>query len=118
GRPKPDTLFSDPASATELFAPRASRDLDAAIGGAQAGYNWLAGMWLAGIEWDLNYSGQRARLNAVCPGEICNPPLIGVIGDPSVIANFEDGQKVEWFATLPARLGATLTPPSIATLTS
>jgi outer membrane immunogenic protein len=102
GRSKTDTVFSDPASATQLFATRASRELDGAIGGAQAGYNWLAGIWLAGIEGDLNYSGQRAGLNAVCPGEICNPSLIGVIGDPSVIARFDQGQKLEWFATLRA----------------
>src|SRR5262249_42078507 len=110
GRSKTDTIFSDPASATGLLATSASRRLDGAIGGAQAGYNWLAGIWLAGVEGDLNYSGQRARLNAVCPGEICNPALIGVVGDPSVIANFEDSQKLEWFATLRARLGVTVTP--------
>src|SRR6266478_3161084 len=95
GRLKTDTIFSDPASGTELFATRASRQLDGAIGGAQAGYNWLASIWLAGVEGDLNYSGQRAKLNAVCPGEICNPALIGVVADPSVIGNFEQGQKFE-----------------------
>jgi opacity protein-like surface antigen len=118
GRSRTDTVFSDPASATELFATRASRDLDGAIGGAQAGYNWLAGgVLLAGVEGDLNYSGQRAGLNAVCPGEICNPALIGVIGDPSVIAQFEQGQKLEWFATLRARLGVTVTPDAVAYVT-
>src|SRR5262249_49757297 len=117
GRSKTATVFSDPASATELFATRASRALDGAIGGAQAGYNWLAGLWLAGVEGDLNYSGQRAKLNAVCPGEICNPSLVGVMGDSSVIARFEDGQKLEWFATLRARLGVTVTPDAVAYVT-
>jgi opacity protein-like surface antigen len=69
------------------------------------------------VEGDLNYSGQRAKLNAVCAGEICNPALIGVIGDPSVIANFEQGQKLEWFATLRARLGVTVAPDAIAYVT-
>jgi outer membrane immunogenic protein len=114
GKSKTDTIFSDPGSGAELFTTSASRRLDGAIGGAQAGYNWLAGIWLAGIEGDLNYSGQRAKLNAVCPGEICNPALIGVVGDPTVVANFEDGQKLEWFATLRARLGVTVTPDAIA----
>src|SRR4029453_657657 len=68
-------------------------------------------------EGDLNYSGQRAKLNAVCPGELCNPALIGVIGDPSVIARFEQGQKLEWFATLRARLGVIVTPDTIAYVT-
>jgi iron complex outermembrane recepter protein len=117
GKSRTDTIFSDPGSGAKLFAISASRRLDGAIGGAQAGYNWLAGMWLAGVEGDLNYSGQRAKLNAVCPGELCNPALIGVIGDPSVIARFEQGQKLEWFATLRARLGVTVTPDTIAYVT-
>ncbi len=114
GKSKTDTIFSDPVSGMALFATRASRQLDGALGGAQAGYNWLAGNWLAGIEGDLNYSGQRAKLNAVCPGEVCNPTLVGVIDDPSVVANSEHGQKLEWFATLRGRLGVILTPDAIA----
>jgi opacity protein-like surface antigen len=117
GKSRTDTIFGDPASGAGLFAITASHRLDGAIGGAQAGYNWLADMWLAGVEGDLNYSGQRAKLNAVCPGEICNPTLVSVIGDPSVIANFADSQKLEWFATLRARLGVTVTPDAIAYVT-
>jgi opacity protein-like surface antigen len=117
GKSNTDTIFSDPASGAQLFATNGSRRLDGAIGGAQTGYNWLAGMFLAGVEGDLNYSGQRAKLNAVCPGEICNPGLIGVIGDPSVTARFEQGQKLEWFATMRARLGVTVTPDAIAYVT-
>jgi hypothetical protein len=48
GKSKTDTLFSDPGSGTELFATSASHRLDGAIGGAQAGYSWLAGILLAG----------------------------------------------------------------------
>jgi outer membrane immunogenic protein len=117
GKSKTDTIFSDPGSGAELFATSASRRLDGAIGGAQAGYNWVAGILLTGVEGDLNYSGQRAKLNAVCPGEICNPGLIGVIGNPSVLAKFEDGQKLEWFATLRARLGVTVIPDAVAYVT-
>src|SRR5260370_1378629 len=84
----------------------------------QAGYNWLAGgALLAGVEGDLNSSGQRAKFNAVCPGDVCNPALIGVVDDPSVIAQFEQGQKLEWFATLRGRLGVVATPDAIAYVT-
>jgi opacity protein-like surface antigen len=117
GKSKTDTIFSDPGSGAELFATSVSRRVDGAIGGAQAGYNWLAGILLTGVEGDLNYSGQRAKLNAVCPREICNPGLIGVIGNPSVLAKFEDSQKLEWFATLRARLGVSVTPDAIAYVT-
>jgi len=117
GKSNTDTAFSDPVSGAELFATTRSRRLDGAIGGAQAGYNWLAGVLLVGIEGDLNYSGQRAKFNAVCPGVICNPNLIGAVDDPSVIARFEQGQKLEWFATLRARLGVVATPDAIAYVT-
>ncbi|MGA7487943.1 MAG: TonB-dependent receptor, partial [Xanthobacteraceae bacterium] len=117
GTSKTDTVFSDLAGAGQVFASNASNRLDGAIGGAQAGYNWLAGNLLAGVEGDLNYSGQRAGLAAVCPGEICNPALVGVVGDPSALALFEQGQKLEWFATLRGRLGATVTPGAVAYVT-
>ena len=45
------------------------------------------------------------------------PALIGVVDDPSVIAQFEQGQKLEWFATLRARLGVVATPDAIAYVT-
>jgi opacity protein-like surface antigen len=54
GKSKTDTAFSEPVSGAELFATRRSRELDGAIGGAQAGYNWHAGVLLAGVEGDLN----------------------------------------------------------------
>ncbi len=117
GNSNTDTAFSDPGSGAQLFATSASRKLDGAVGGAQGGYNWLVGKVLAGVEADLNYSGQRARMKAVCPGEICNPGLIGVIPDPSVQAVSEQGQKLEWFATLRGRLGATVTPGAAAYVT-
>jgi outer membrane immunogenic protein len=43
--------------------------------------------------------------------------LIGVVDDPSVTARFEQGQKLEWFATLRARLGVAVTPDAIAYVT-
>jgi hypothetical protein len=32
--------------------------------------------------------------------QICNPALVGVIGDPLVQAIFDQSEKLEWFATL------------------
>src|SRR5882757_3006456 len=117
GKSNTGTAFSDPVSAGQLFATSESRKLDGAIGGAQGGYNWVAGNILAGVEADLNYSGQRARMRAGCPGEVCNPALVGVVSDPSVLALSDQGQKLEWFATLRARLGATITPGALAYVT-
>jgi opacity protein-like surface antigen len=117
GTSNTDTAFTDLATTGQLLATASSNRLDGAIGGAQAGYNWVAGNLVAGVEADLNYSGQRASLTASCPGEVCNPALVGVVGDPSVQALFEQGQKLEWFATLRGRLGATVTPGAVAYVT-
>jgi outer membrane immunogenic protein len=117
GKSDTDTSFSDPASGAELFAANSSRKLKGAIGGAQGGYNRVAGSLLAGIEADLNYSGQRASMKALCPGAICNPGLVGVIADPSVLALSEQGQKLEWFTTLRGRLGVTVTPDVLTYVT-
>ncbi len=117
GKSNTDTVFSDPATSGQLFATSGTRKLDGAIGGAQGGYNWVAGNVLAGVEADLNYSGQRARLRASCPGKVCNPALVGVVSDPSVQAISDQGQKLEWFATLRGRLGTTVTPDTLAYVT-
>jgi iron complex outermembrane receptor protein len=117
GKSKTDTVFSEIASTSQLMATSSANRLDGAIGGAQAGYNWVAGHLIAGVEADLNYSGQRAGLASACPGEVCNPALVGVVSDPSVQAAFEQSQKLEWFATLRGRLGAIITPGTIAYVT-
>jgi opacity protein-like surface antigen len=117
GQSNSDTAFSDIASTGPLLATSSSNRLGGAIGGAQAGYNWVAGTVLAGVEADLNYSGQRAGLASLCPGEVCNPALVGVVADPSVQAVFEQSQKLEWFATLRGRLGAIVTPGAVAYVT-
>ena len=54
GKSNTDAVFSDPATAAQLFASSGSRKLDGAIGGAQGGYNWVAGNLLAGVEADSN----------------------------------------------------------------
>lgn len=117
GRSKTGTLFSDVASTSPPMATSNSNRLDGAVGGAQAGYNWVAGHLIASVEADLNYSGQRAALASACPGEVCNPALVGVVAEPSVQAVFEQSQKLEWFTTVHGRLGAIVTPGTIAYVT-
>src|SRR5262249_25814603 len=114
GKSNTDTAFSDAVSGAELFATSRSRRLDGAIGGAQAGYNWLPGRaLLAGLQGDLNYSGLRAEFVAVCPGGVCNRALIGVVDHPSVSARFEQGQKFEWFVTLRGGVGLGRGPDAV-----
>jgi len=111
GRSITDTLFSDPATGEPLLGPSNTDRFDGGIFGVQAGYNWLNGNLLTGIEGDLQYSTQRASYTSVCPGDVCNPLLV----DAPVTATFE--QKLEWFATLRGRLGTTITPDVLAYIT-
>jgi iron complex outermembrane recepter protein len=117
GRSNTDIVYSDAVSAAAPFADANASRLDGGIFGAQAGYNWVAGNWLAGIEADLQYADQRANLTSICPGAICNPALLGVVGDSSVLVDFEHGQRLEWFGTLRGRFGTTVTPQAVAYVT-
>jgi opacity protein-like surface antigen len=102
GTSKTDALFSDDTG-TALFAvPSTSSKFNGGVFGVQTGYNWLVGNWLFGVEGDLGISGQRAKPTFVCP-DACNP------FGPAV-ASFDLSQKMEWFATLRGRFGATVTP--------
>jgi opacity protein-like surface antigen len=102
GRSNTDALFSDDTGTALFAAPSTSSKFNGGIFGAQTGYNWLIGNWLVGVEGDLQISGQRAKPAFVCP-DACNP------FGPAV-ASFDLSQKMEWFATLRGRFGATVTP--------
>ena len=75
GKSKTDGVFSDATLGAPLFATGSSDSLRGVIGGVQAGYNWQAGNWVAGLEGDIQMSGQGATPSYVCPGAICNPGI-------------------------------------------
>ncbi len=86
------------------FANTANPNVKGWIGGGQAGYNWLRGQWLFGLEGDLQASGERARLD----------------GGATISFTFADGThftdailmtnswKLDWFGTLRGRVGVTV----------
>ncbi len=84
--------------------------MNGAIGGAQTGFNWSMGLWLVGIEADLGLSRQRGEPLFACPQPICNP-------NGPVFARFDESTKLEWFGTLRARFGATITPDALIYVT-
>ncbi len=112
GKSKTDGVFSDATLGTPLFATGSSDSLNGVIGGVQAGYNWQAGNWVAGVEADIQMSGQGATPSYVCPGAICNPTIVDF--DAPVTASFDQGHKLDSFGTLRGRLGTTITPDVIA----
>src|SRR5262245_43375506 len=112
GKSKTDAVFSDGTLGTPLFAASSSDSLKGVIGGVQAGYNWQAGNWVAGLEGDIQLSGQGATPSYVCPGAVCNPTVVDF--DAPVTAKFVQGHKLDSFGTLRGRLGTTITPDVIA----
>src|SRR5215468_9556490 len=112
GKSKTDGGFSDATLGTVLFATGSSDSLRGVIGGVQAGYNWQAGNFVAGLEGDIQMSGQGATPSYVCPGAVCNPTVVDF--DAPVTAKLVQGQKLDSFGTLRGRLGTTITPDVIA----
>ena len=112
GKSNTDTVMNDSTVGTPLVATSTSSKLDGMIFGAQAGFNWQSGPWVAGIEADIQSSRQPGRTTTFdCAGATCNSAL-GALGfDAPVSARME--QRLEWFGTLRARLGATPTPDSL-----
>lgn len=98
----------------------ASFNMDGFVAGLQAGYNWQTGRWVLGVEADIQWTGQKGDANFLCaatavggpclPGATFLPP-----GTPGAALSIE--QKLQWFGTLRARLGHTLTPTSLLYVT-
>ena len=80
----------------------------------QAGYNWTADIWLAGIEGDMQYSRQRGSLTDLCTGDVCNAGLAPL--DAPVNVALE--HKLGWFGTLRGRFGTTVVPQALAYVTA
>ena len=109
-----DTLLSDATTGNPLQSTNASSSkLRGTIFGGQAGYNLVAGNWLAGVELDFQRSNQRGSRTDVCPGAVCNPGLAPA--DAPVTASMQ--QSLEWFSTLRARLGAVVDPDTVGYFT-
>jgi outer membrane immunogenic protein len=69
-----------------LIVPLAQTQMNGFLGGAQAGYNWQAGMWVFGIEGD--FSGADIKGNSPC------------------LLVLNCSTKVNWTADITGRLGA------------
>src|SRR5262249_29456754 len=80
--------------------------------GGKGGFSWRAGPWVAGVEADAQQSQQRGRATTFnCASATCNPAASASGLDAPVTTSM--AQRLEWFGTLRARLGATPTPDSL-----
>jgi outer membrane immunogenic protein len=82
-----------------------STKLNGWIGGTQIGYNFQFGNWLAGIETDLQASGEKGDFNqgvaSSIAGTCCTSSSL-VISETSA-ASYE--AKISWFGTVRGRFG-------------
>jgi outer membrane immunogenic protein len=121
--------FTDTASGALLSATSGRFDMNGAIGGGQAGYNWQQMNWVFGLEADIQGSGQRGGTTAICVGgTLSAPPFNGActpghIGDtapfntPGLPVIFDLSQKLEWYGTFRGRVGALFTPTILGYVT-
>jgi outer membrane immunogenic protein len=98
---------------TVNFAANRSFRMDGVIGGGQLGYNLQNGIWVWGIEADIQASGQKGSTAFTCA-------LLCTSGDAfdelrNVSGTFE--QKLRWFGTLRGRLGVAAGPSVMPYLT-
>ena len=110
GKFNSDALYSDNFG-NPLFATSSSFKHYGGLGGAQVGYNWQAGVAVAGLESDVVFGHQRTTTAFACPGAICNP-AITIAGFDAPVAVVHQ-HNLDWFGTLRGRLGAAVTPDTL-----
>ena len=73
------------------------------IGGGQIGYNWqLVQNWVAGVEADIQGSGEKTRNSFDVASTYVNP-FGGPLGTAVATTAYE--AKISWFGTVRGRLG-------------
>jgi outer membrane immunogenic protein len=119
GRSSTDVSFYNTATGLPIVPPPGSIpsarfDMNGAIAGGQAGYNWQTGSWVWGVEADIQWSGEKGRGNYFCAptpplGGACLPGLTFL---PAFVTgtNLTVDQSLEWFGTARLRGGFLVSP--------
>jgi opacity protein-like surface antigen len=105
-----DTSYSNAALGTPLAADSSYVKHYGALGGGQAGYNWQLGMWVAGLETDMQFAHQRTATSSGCDGAICNAAVTAFDAPVVLVHQY----NLDWFGTVRGRLGASVTPDVLA----
>jgi outer membrane immunogenic protein len=107
--------FVDGVTGAVVSSSNATLDLKGWIAGGQAGYNWVFGSWVWGVEFDFQGTGQSGNASFSC----ANRPPCTPIGVPAgSLTTASLSQDIEWFTTLRLRYGMTVTPSILAYLTA
>lgn len=118
GRSNTDVSYFNTVTGLPIAPPAGSIlgsgfDMNGAIAGGQAGYNWQVNNWVWGLEADIQWSDEKGRgihsCSATLIGGPCLPGLTflppGATGTSLAL-----DQKLEWFGTLRGRAGLVATP--------
>jgi len=104
----------DSSSISPIFPPNftgftASPDVNGWVAGIQGGYNWrINNTWLAGVEADAQWTGERATSTT---------SLAVVIGATTTTVTSDVAWKFSWFDTLRGRVGYLIDPTTLIYLT-
>jgi outer membrane immunogenic protein len=87
----------------------ASKAINGALGGLQAGYNVQTGAFVFGFETDIQLSGQKGDAQSGVTLTTQNLCLSPCVPPPPTVtkAPFDIAQKLPWFGTLRGRVGVT-----------
>jgi outer membrane immunogenic protein len=96
----PSPVISDVFTALDSGSLSGRADIKGFVGGGQFGYNWQFGSWLAGLEADIQGSGQSGRV-PVATTLVTAGAVAGVPPGPGFAADY----SLKWFGTARGRLG-------------
>jgi outer membrane immunogenic protein len=119
GKSDTDATFRNNTTGVLLAASSSSFKLNGGIAGGQIGANWQSGVWVLGLEADIQWSGQKGSTNFLCPVIGLGGPCNLITGGPGVgvVPTASFNQKLEWFGTVRGRLGVTPTPTTLLYVT-
>lgn len=117
GNSDTDAAFFNNTTGALLFAANSDFHLNGVIGGGQIGYNWQWSNFVLGVEADIQASGQKGDTTFLCPGTVCNLGLTALPAGSAPVGVGSFNQKLDWFGTLRARAGVTVTPTILAYVT-
>jgi outer membrane immunogenic protein len=115
GRSNTTMNVSNSTTGALLFPGDASLQMNDVIGGGQIGANWQSGIWVVGVEADIQTTAERGRTTTACTAGACNTS--GALPGAARIASATFEQRMTWFGTARGRLGYTPTQPILAYVT-
>ncbi|WP_448044779.1 outer membrane protein [Bradyrhizobium liaoningense] len=120
GRSRTDVSYFNSATGAAIAPPAGSItsgsfDMNGAVAGGQAGYNWQNANWVYGIEGDLNWSDEKGRATFNCGGVApaggpCLPGLTFLPPGALAGTTLTVDQHLQWFGTVRGRIGILVTP--------